>query len=88
LLEDTPTNCPILQARESTSSLCHHAQRVDQQMPLPATDRPGAIEAAVASATLDRLDGLAVQDGGGALLIANGGTAHVGAHALIMAGLV
>ncbi len=63
----------------------YQAQRVDQQMPLAALDQLGAIEAALPSATLDGLDGLAVQDGCGGLRVTTSGTAHVGAHSVVQA---
>src|SRR5712692_6307051 len=54
-------------------------------MPLATRDQLGAIEATFKSAAFDRLDRLAVQDGGGGLRVTTSGTAHVGAHDVVQA---
>src|SRR6478735_2838544 len=51
----------------------HQAEGVHQQVALATLDQLAAIKAAFEPAALDRLDGLAVQDGGGWVRIATGG---------------
>ena len=65
LLQQQATTGAILDAGRVDQQSVHQAESVHQQVALATFDQLAAIKAAFEPAALDRLDGLAVQDGGG-----------------------
>src|SRR6266851_5579831 len=83
LLQQQATTRAILHAGRVDQQSVHQAEGIHQQMALTALDQLAAIKAALEPTPLDRLDGLAVQNGGGWLRIATSGPTDIRSQVVV-----